>query len=382
MENLLDSTDITTHAELIGVRNESLRNTLRKNVYGSDMKFEIVAINDAVPMSSQALEYLVNSPDEANTTSQAAYNWIFKGRIVDKGMIRPSPHVFLLDPCDVKTSPQKIKAISSQFLNLYTDFIIKTNTAKGVKKGDRVTVSLRKGQPYQFDLQYAMCENATVEGFYPELAQETQECQSLADIDFDSGARVEYPPRDWGLDEPLTANEMFEKLKASPYFDGFSDNFLWGMVSNSQYESGHIVNNAGDPESKIGKRKFEPVRKFCSFGYWQLNLCSGDGQGTSFLEVEAVKKLLPEERVAGEPYSEQLSDQIFNLITSEAMQFSFVAGQTKKMFPGEWNSDSISAEAAGETFCRKFENPASADTKCPPRGKTAEQLKRQATSSS
>ena len=118
----------------------------------------------------------------------------------------------------------------------------------------------------------------------------------MADIDFDSGARVEYPPRDWGLDEPLTANEMVEKLKASPYFDGFSDNFLWGMVSNSQYESGHIVNNAGDPESKIGKRKFEPVRKFCSFGYWQLNLCSGDGQGTSFLEVEAVKKLFKKDK--------------------------------------------------------------------------------------
>ena len=378
MNNLIDGTEVTTHAELVGVRNEALRQVLRKNVYGSDMNFEIIALNDAVPMSSQALEYLISSPDEPNTTTSAAYNWIFKGRIIDKGMQRPSPHSFIVDPCDVKTATQQIKGISSQFLNLYTDFIIKTNTATGVKKGDKITVSLRKGQPYKFDLQYAMCSDATVEGFYPETLDETLECSKLSEIDFDTQATTSYPPKDWGLDEPLQPNEFFLKMKSSPYFEGFSDNFLWGMVSNAQYESAYIVNNAGDTESQIGKRTFEPVRNFCSFGYWQLNLCSGDGQGTSFLNEPAVASKMPEERESGKPYSEELSNTIFQYITNEQLQFVYVAKKAKEMFPDDWNSETITASQAAIKFCYSFENPLNPNSKCPPRGKTAEELKRKA----
>ena len=101
--------------------------------------------------------------------------------------------------------------------------------------------------------------------------------------------------------------------------------------------------------------------------------------GTILLDLRAIKSRLSEERVAGQTYSDQLSDEIFNAITDEQIQFSFVANQAKRMFSDQWNSDSISAEEAGTQFCLKFENPRNASTKCPARGTTAEQLKRDAT---
>ncbi len=185
----IDNTDLTTNAELVAVRNESLREVLRKNVYGNDMKFTIQALCDATPMSSETLRLYTSSPtDVTNSNSSAVYNWIFRGRIVDFGLQRPSPHIFLTDPCDITNTPNKIKGVMTQMQQLYTEIIISSDKPKKIKRGDQVVVSMRKGQPYQFDLQFAFCDGAIEEAESSDRLEDMLQCQKLSDLDFDRNA--------------------------------------------------------------------------------------------------------------------------------------------------------------------------------------------------
>ena len=139
------------------------------------------------------------------------------------------------------------------------------------------------------------------------------------------------------------AKEFFNELKASSYFSGFTDAFLWGLTANAQYESGFRANANGDPRTSTSLYSGNAIEVdgtyYCSFGYWQLNVCGGAGMGfISFYSLDANNK-----------------EQVYNAITDKDKQFEYIAKRMKELFPGEYNDKSLTAEYFGRQIAIRFE---------------------------
>ncbi len=85
------------------------------------------------------------------------------------------------------------------------------------------------------------------------------------------------------------ASAFVSKMKASD-LGNFSNEFLLGLAANAQHESGFCANNAGDPNTTVSGERAHAIekpdcksriRKFCSFGYWQMNIC-GKASDTTY----------------------------------------------------------------------------------------------------
>ena len=77
-----------------------------------------------------------------------------------------------------------------------------------------------------------------------------------------------------------TAGGFFNALQDSHYFDGFTDAFLWGLTANAFHESGFRADASGDQRGSGNARGIQVGNEYyCSFGYWQLNVCAGGGIG-------------------------------------------------------------------------------------------------------
>jgi hypothetical protein len=90
------------------------------------------------------------------------------------------------------------------------------------------------------------------------------------------------------------ANAFIAKMKASPHLKDFSDVLLAGLAANAQKESAFCPENAGDARGDIatGNAKYAISSKncsgrkkeYCSFGYWQMNICAKGAGGQRFAE--------------------------------------------------------------------------------------------------
>tara|TARA_R110002012_G_scaffold158347_2_gene319750 strand:- start:905 stop:2032 length:1128 start_codon:yes stop_codon:yes gene_type:complete len=282
-----------------------------------------------------------------------------------------SPHAFLPEPCDVLTVDFDGYSVAKALTREHTFMLGPT----GLEIGAEVLIKLDKTQAGSYNLRFG----TFVETYGKDISKmggDAEECISTMDLfnspDID-GARTigSLPKRSWGLNQPLSPREFFNKLKNNAFFDGFSDNFLWGLTANALAESGLTSNAAGDPESVIGKREFTPVKKFCSFGYWQLNLCSKNGEGANLLKSVG-------QTLTRDLYDTDTEEMYFNFIVNENQQFSWVSKRMKELFPNDWNNNSISAEEAGRKITEDFERPINRKQKGKTRGKTAQALADQA----
>ena len=140
---LIDGTEATTTYELLDVSDKNLRDAVSKNIYGSDHTFRVKALHDAIPMSSDAVRYAIDSPTNPNPTTSAPLHWKFKGRIVDV-QSRPSPHKFCQNPCDITTAPPEARGLTAQFEQLHTDFIVATDARQGIKKNDEIIANFTR----------------------------------------------------------------------------------------------------------------------------------------------------------------------------------------------------------------------------------------------
>ena len=113
--------------------------------------------------------------------------------------------------------------------------------------------------------------------------------------------------------------EFYQKLRASDWFKDYSREFLIGLTANANNESGGVVNATGDPrEGGTGTRGIEVNgRAWCSFGYWQMNVCGEGYGGDQFATYFKIDVLATENRTAEGP--------LFKAITNEEKQFEFVA---------------------------------------------------------
>jgi len=137
---------------------------------------------------------------------------------------------------------------------------------------------------------------------------------------------------------------FFTKLQDSPHFSGFSEEFLAGLAANAKKESGYDVSAAGDTRKAPDPKNHAMLvggEWTCSFGYWQLNVCSETGGGGSFAKAFNL-------------YGTDQKEELYEAITDENKQFAWIAGEMKRLF-GSGVSSGGTAKNWGEQIAIKFE---------------------------
>jgi len=159
-KNFLDWTDFTTPASGRELQNNSIRKTLKYDIYQDKTKFKAVALTDMHPLSQEGADIVAGTAydlDEIGTGDFASLKnirWVFRARILGND----SPHNFIPDPCDttyVRTTDDIAKAMS--YIQMHTQFITPTDYEMDegddlVRQGDVVWVELDKNVS-GYDLQ-------------------------------------------------------------------------------------------------------------------------------------------------------------------------------------------------------------------------------------
>ena len=258
-----------------------------KNTYSDITTLTVKVVSP--PVLINAGENPLNPGSSNNVLPQYAQQLMFRGRIVGNRFI--SPHQLLKDPCNVSKFRGDNEALLD-VINQHTMCISKYGyDGPALRIGDTVSISSRYGDVGPFDLQFCYFESVEEVISSDEVAANsaTTDCSRLSDMFGSSGALATAgggaaKPYAWPVSEAEDTFEFFEKLKNSSSFAGFAEPFLWGIVANAYAESGFRRNIGGDPESLIGEREYDPVKGYCSFGFWQMNLCSANGSGSGLLK--------------------------------------------------------------------------------------------------
>ena len=157
------------------------------------------------------------------------------------------------------------------------------------------------------------------------------------------------------------AVEFYNKLRSSGAFSGYSDTMLMGLAANAKQESNFTSNAAGDarsPGNKDHPRTITTVdgvrgveADYCSFGYFQLNICPDNAEGTRFIEFFGLDRSNKQE--------------VLDAITNEEKQFQFMANRLAQIgsisqYIGQEVAEGYSEEETaafyGRLIARDFEN--------------------------
>jgi hypothetical protein len=152
-------------------------------------------------------------------------------------------------------------------------------------------------------------------------------------------------------------DEFYQKLRDSTHFKGFSDAFLMGLAANAQAESRCSSNAPGDPRKTTSGGNANAIESggtaYCSFGYWQLNVCPSLETGSSY---DAEGSLFIKQKGLGWDVSRDDKAGILAAITNSENQFAFVAKRLREIEGTKNMITSTSAPAAAEAIAVYFEN--------------------------
>ena len=143
-------------------------------------------------------------------------------------------------------------------------------------------------------------------------------------------------------------NAFVKKMKASGYFDDFTDASLIAAAVNAEHESAYVSNEAGDEDysARGGIHTTSPRHGggvFCSFGYWQLNMCGDNFQGGLFATSMGINR-------------ETEKIKLLDAITDPDNQFKFVSQQTRAMGLHQYPDTAEGAGLAAGQWAAIFEN--------------------------
>ena len=131
---------------------------------------------------------------------------------------------------------------------------------------------------------------------------------------------------DASLNASPNTSAFVEEMKNSD-LGNFSEEFLLGLAANAQQESGLCASNAGDLRGDISGDGENAIYApncsneegyYCSFGYWQLNICSSGAGGQRFAAY----------------YRIDLNDreELYRAITDSNKQFEFMYSDMQELF--------------------------------------------------
>jgi len=297
------------------------------NIFGSESVFEVMALTG----------YKKQSGEESS----------FMGRILDDRMAHVT---FLPDPCSEAMAVDS--AANSRIISLHSKIIVKESQNDiVVSPGTIVEARCVAGDiGMSFDLQNLFF----VKILEDRAADEGEEaCKSileaLADWDGDTLSSIVISPNPPNVTE--NALKFIEDMKDSGYFNGFCDTFLAAAAANAQHESAFDSSANGDPRGSVRVGNTAHAinvggTNYCSFGYWQLNVCSGEGQ--SF--AERFNLSLED--------NEQSRQNLYDAITDPQKQFQYVSEKWLAMFGTDIRSSEGKCQTAeywAEEIAVKFE---------------------------
>jgi hypothetical protein len=195
-------------------------------------------------------------------------------------------------------------------------------------------------------------------GYVTELVTEGNWSEALKSSGVSDSSQV-FASGDAVVSEDAVA--FYNKLRSSGAFQGYSDAMLMGLAANAKQESNFTSNAAGDarsPGNKDHPRTITTVdgvrgveADYCSFGYFQLNICPDNAEGTRFIEFFGLDR--------------NNKQEVLDAITNEEKQFQFMANRLAQIgsisqYIGQEVAEGYSEEETaafyGRLIARDFEN--------------------------
>ena len=154
------------------------------------------------------------------------------------------------------------------------------------------------------------------------------------------------------------AADFVRKIKASQSFRGWSGPALAGVVANAQGESNYVQSAPGDnakgyggPNVKAARKKEVKERKikhrngkeYCSWGYWQFNICPESAAGSQLAKQQNINMTT----AAGKA-------KWLSKLKNDEFQFAFAAQEMAKIT----SSTGSDPYTAGSDIVLEFERPA------------------------
>jgi hypothetical protein len=153
------------------------------------------------------------------------------------------------------------------------------------------------------------------------------------------------------------AFDFITKIKASPSFKGWSGPALAGVVANAQGESNYVQSAKGDKAKNYGganvsaKRKEEVKKRkikvdgtyYCSWGYWQFNICPESAAGSQLAKEAGINVATPTGKA-----------DWLNKLKDDEFQFAFAAKEMAKIT----SKTGTDPYVAGSDIVLEFEKPA------------------------
>jgi len=361
----IDWTDFSTPEESIDLISNSIRKGIDYDGYGEKTVFKAIVLTPTIQITNtEARAFGAAFKQEITSTGR---KFKFKARIVEEN----SPHSFIPNPCNLaRNDSTKESTINPESLvAMHTDVIMMIDGHIAIPcAGDIVEIQLKKND-FSYDLNVARFIRTIARNAGEMSITNERGCQTIA-RNFDTMPVYEGPKLP-ALSAASNSNAFFNKLKNSPYFEGFSDEFLIGLAANAQAESGFVVNIGGDPlslyekyakEGRVSQKTLQRVQGRaldgkCSFGYFQLNICPNDGGGSELLSNLGI-----------DPATQK--EEAMAAILNEDNQLKYVADTMRNIF-GSRVSTETDPFAAADEICTKFERPANAAAKGKQRGELA-----------
>jgi len=195
-------------------------------------------------------------------------------------------------------------------------------------------------------------------GYVTELITEGNWSEALKNSGVSDSSQV-FASGDAVVSEDAVA--FYNKLRSSGAFQGYSDAMLMGLAANAKQESNFTSNAAGDarsPGNKDHPRTITTVdgvggveADYCSFGYFQLNICPDNAEGSRFIEFFGLDR--------------NNKQEVLDAITNEEKQFQFMANRLTQIgsisqYIGQEVAEGYSEEETaafyGRLIARDFEN--------------------------
>lgn len=168
-----------------------------------------------------------------------------------------------------------------------------------------------------------------------------------------------------------TAIDFIDRLKDHPSFQGYSIPALAGVAANAAAESNFKFDASGDPEVKGARIRAIDYknRKYCSFGFFQLNVCGDGAEGMLVAQSNGWMTLEGDNSVWNTDGQSKFISWIKEGNGNNQLVY---VGEKLKSIGLPITTDS--AYEFGEQMTVKFEKPINKETKGKQRGATAEKI--------
>ena len=368
----IDWSDFTSGPEALDLLSNSIRKGVDYDSYGDKRVFKAIVLSPTIQITdTEAKAYGAAFKQEISAVGR---KFKFKARIVGEN----SPHSFIPNPCDLaKNDATKDSSINPESLvAMHTDVIMfHEGHVSPPCMGDIVEIQLKKND-FSYDLNTARFVKVSARNAGQLSLSNEAGCETIA-RSFDTRP-VYSGPELQELAPASGAVEFYNKLKRNSHFKNFGDAFLIGLVANAQAESALKSDAMGDPLSFYKKRldsgrmdrpAFLRVKsralgkegkQKCSFGYWQLNVCPQDAEGSNLLRNKNIDPVRNKELA-------------YTTIIDEDNQFEYVAQKIIALFRNRVKTENDPYSAAAD-ICELFEKPVNAKQKGKQRGKLAAKI--------